>query len=960
MRLTALIALGSLLLGLSPAAAAPPPSATPAWLSGAGLTIDPEVRAGQLPNGMRYLLRRSATPPGVVSARLRIDTGSLNESDKQRGVAHLLEHLVLNGTKNVPEGEFMRRAERLGMRTGADTNATTDLQQTVYRLDLPRNDAATLDTALFLLREIADRATLDPAALDRERGVVLAEERSRATPSQQAGFQQLAWLFRDQRIADRAPIGTIASIQSVPRAEVLAFYQAWYRPENATLIIAGDVDPAALEQKIRTAFADWRGEGPAGVPADEGRPIARQLDQSVVANPEVPLGLTVNWLRPAKLADSRAARIDELREAIVGAIFNRRLARLSQQSGTAPFTAAVLRTNRVARSGQLTEIGIQARDGDWQRGLSAVNQEQRRLLRYGVTPGEIATIVTALRTAFQTQLRTRQTMPSPGLADLLLLQVNNRVVPLSAEAQLALFEEVVRNLQPEGLRADAERLFTGSGPLIYLTTPRPLAANRPQPSAVWAEAAALAITAPVEQAKVGWPYAPTGTPGQVVEKKQLAALGTTSVRFANGVRLLVRPNKARDDQVFVRVAFGTGRAGLDPTKPSAEWAFGSTLLGGGTKTLDRDDLQRAVADKITGLSFGTGENRFSIGGGTRTEDLPTELQLLAAYLREPGWRQSGFDQVRANAGRVIQASGSSPSGVLGRELSSLLASNDPRYRLPPLRTMLATTLPDVRRVLEPEIGRGAVEIVIGGDVDVDAAIRAVAETFGTFPQRPPLPAQAPDLRFPKPGPTPVPLLHRGRADQALVAIAWPTVGLFGDTRESRALSLLAAVYQQRMSDRLREEMGSTYVPLAQHSASRYQPGYGFMLAASEAPTDRLRDVAKAIREIAAGLGQGPITPDELERARQPLLLNFEREQTTNEYWLSTLSDLFSDPRVERIILTRSQDYRAVTAAELQAAARKYLLPATAYEVDVLGLPSVTPAAPTAPVATPVPPAPAAK
>ena len=152
---------------------------------------DPAVRFGQLANGMRYAIRRNATPPGQTSLRLRIDAGSLHEADDQRGLAHFIEHMAFNGTTNVPEGEFVGRLERHGLRFGADTNASTEWTQTVYKLDLPENDAASIDEGLFLLREAVAEATFAPAAIDRERGVIQSEARTRQTQRQQPEPEKL-------------------------------------------------------------------------------------------------------------------------------------------------------------------------------------------------------------------------------------------------------------------------------------------------------------------------------------------------------------------------------------------------------------------------------------------------------------------------------------------------------------------------------------------------------------------------------------------------------------------------------------------------------------------------------------------------------------------------------------------------------------------------------------------------
>ncbi|WP_309646323.1 insulinase family protein, partial [Phenylobacterium sp.] len=146
------------------------------------LAPDPDIRFGALPNGMRYAIRKQSIPPGQAALRLRFDAGSLMETDKQQGIAHFLEHMAFNGSKTVPEGDMIKILERLGLAFGADTNASTDFDETVYKLDLPRTDDETVDTSLMLLREAAGNLTLDPAAIDRERGVVLSEERARDTP----------------------------------------------------------------------------------------------------------------------------------------------------------------------------------------------------------------------------------------------------------------------------------------------------------------------------------------------------------------------------------------------------------------------------------------------------------------------------------------------------------------------------------------------------------------------------------------------------------------------------------------------------------------------------------------------------------------------------------------------------------------------------------------------------------
>src|SRR5271168_900063 len=268
-------------LGLATSALAQTPAATPPqWPQAhSDLKADASIRFGVLPNGMRYAIMRNATPPGQVSMRLRFDVGSLMERDDQQGLAHFLEHMAFNGSTNVPtRGDMVKDLERLGLAFGADTNAGTGFDATVYKFDLPKSDDQTVDTSLMLLREIAGNLSLDQAAMDQERGVILSEERLRDTPSFRIAKQQYAFMMEGQRPPQRWPIGLVPVIQGAKADLIADIYHHYYRPERATLVIVGDIDPDAIEAKIKARFGDWQGKGPAGADPDLGKVASRGDD----------------------------------------------------------------------------------------------------------------------------------------------------------------------------------------------------------------------------------------------------------------------------------------------------------------------------------------------------------------------------------------------------------------------------------------------------------------------------------------------------------------------------------------------------------------------------------------------------------------------------------------------------------------------------------------------------------
>jgi zinc protease len=959
--LRATLAAAGLLLA-STSLAAPAPTTTKVtrvspdlnlWMRGDGLRPDPELRIGKLANGMRFVIRRNQTPPGDASIRLHIDTGSLNEAEDQRGLAHFLEHMVLNGTENVPEGEFVKRLERAGLRFGPDTNASTGFGQTVFKLDLPETDKATVDTAFFLMREIAGRATIKADAVERERGIILSEERARATPAFRQLNDELAWLFPGQVLPNRLPIGTVDVIRNAPRQRLVDFYRAWYRPEKATLIVVGDIDPADVERRITTGFGDWRGVGPAGTPANQGVPKERATGASVFVDSAVAAGVRLAWVRQPDLQpDSAAKRARELEEQFAVAILNRRLEKLAQADTNPPFVSAALAISELEKTAETTSLGAVARLGNWRSALQAIEQEQRRLVQFGVTPDEVEREVTNSRTAIEASVAAASTRTSAALAEALVGAVDRAAVVTSPADRLAFFQSVAPQLTPERIGAAARRLFEGSGPLLYLTLPRPLGNARDALLASYAASQKVAVAAPVARERVVWPYERFGTPGTVAERREFAEVGATHVRFANGVRLTVRPSSTRKEQVLVQVRFGDGRLVMDPARTSLEWALGPGLTGGGTTKLDIDSINRALTGRLVGAGFDVADDRFVLAGGTRPADFATQMQLLAATMTDAAWRPTGWDRARTQANSIHDRFESTPGGILARDLGVLLRSGDRRWQLPGRAAMRASTISQGRALLEPALRDGPIEVIIVGDISVDRAIAETAATFGALPPRPPSRRTVGTLRFPSPPAEPVTLFHKGRADQAVGFIAWPTTGFSPETRVlARTLSLLGSVFQLRMTERLREAEGASYAPGAGSAASQVWPDHGYLAAQMEAPPEKLASFFAASHEIAADLASKPISEDELNRARRPTLEGIDRARDGNGYWLGALGDLGEDPFTLQTILTQRADLEAITPAALQEAARRFLLPSTAYRIRVV---QGTPAAPGTPGGLPLP------
>jgi len=898
------------------------------------VAADPNVRFGALPNGMRYVLLKNATPPGQASLRLRFDAGSLMETDAQQGLAHFLEHMAFNGSKGIPEGDMVKMLERQGLAFGADTNASTGFEETVYKLDLPKTDDPTVDLSLKVLREAASELLIEPAAVDRERGVVLSEERTRDSPSWRVYQAQMNFMLKGQRPPLRYPIGKVDVLKNAPAEQIRAYYESYYRPERATLVAVGDFDIDAMEAKIRAQFGDWKNTHPAGADPDLGKVARRGLETAVVIEPGSSTSMQIGWISPPDLAsDSVAKRRKQWVEQLGYAVLNRRLEAVAR-GGQAPFLSAGAFSYNQLDAAKMTTVAVTARPGAWQPALAAVEQEQRRAATYGVRQDELDREIEEYRQSLKSRAAAAATRRTPALANELAGSLDEDDVITSPAQDLALFETVVKDLKAETVSAALKASFSGAGPLVFVATPTPIDGSEQAVAAAFQTSQKLAVAAPEAPRQVKWPYESFGAYGKVAEQRDITDLDAVFVRFENGVRLTVKPTKFRDDQVLVKVRIGDGLLTESPDRQSMSWA-GSAVIEGGLAKISSEDMERVLASRLYGARFGIEDDAYVLSGSTRPEDLNTQMQVLAAYASEPGWRPEAFQRIKTYVGTLNAQWEATDSGVFGRDLNGLLHNGDRRFTWPTTAEIAAGQPADLKAAFNTALTTGPVEVVIVGDITVDKAIEAVAATFGALPRRPDATA-APSgkVGFPAGISQPVVLTHKGRDDQAVAYIAWKTDDFYANVQGARNLALLGDVIDLRLTEELREKQGATYSPSVGWSASDVWTGWGYLSARVEVPPALVDGFYRDVLKIAGDLRTAPPTADEMDRARKPRLERLTKARETNDYWVEELAGAQTDPR--RLAATRSvlAGYERITPQDVQAAAKRYLTPDGAWRLVV--------------------------
>lgn len=915
----------------APATAAtvnPQSAAAKAWnFAASDIPVDPNIVFGVLPNGMKYALLKNSTPKDSVVLRMRFDVGSFAEAEDQRGLAHFLEHMAFNGSTNVPEGEMIKLLERKGLAFGADTNASTGFDATTYKLDLPNASDDLIDTGLMLMRETGGELTIDPAAVDRERGIILSERRARDTYQLRSLVDQLDFQMQGMTVASRIPVGTEEVIRTAPAARLRDLYDRYYRPERATLVMVGDFDPAAVEAKIKARFSDWKGRGPAGADPDIGNiDYQRPAAADDFVDPAIQDSVTIARFKPWTLEpDTRAKRARTLAEDIGEAIVSRRLAKIALDEDSPILSGYFSEASGWKTFEQMT-VGAVAKEGAWKEALALIEQEQRRAVEHGFTQAEVDEQLANRRTALKNAVAGVTTRRSAALADALVTAAEGDFVFVRPETSQALFETVAPSLNAAAVTAAFRQRMEGlSAPLARVTVKKPIEGGAEAILAGLTASQQVAVAAPAEAQSVAFAYDDFGTPGRMVSDERVEDLGIRRIRFANNVMLNIKTTDFQKDKVMMSLRVDGGNLLAtrdDPTKVS----LAGSLMLGGLEAHSLDDLRSILAGKTISPVFGNATDAFGGSAVTSPEDFALQAKLMAAYLTHPGYRADGLALIRRVLPQQYAANDATPAAVIGRDAGGILANDDPRSQTPPLEKVMALDWDQLKPAIADSFAHGAIEIGVVGDIGEQSAIDAIAATFGALPERraafdPRADARIRQFATDRSERT---LIHKGPAEQAELRVYWPARD-DSDLGEAMRLNLLARAMQLKLTEELREKLGESYSPAAAASLSDEFPGYGHLFAASNVDYKDLATTRAAIFAIAKELRDTPVDADLLDRARRPLVEAMVKSRRENAYWLNYVAE--ATTHADRLDRSRQSisAVEAATPAELQALAKRYLV-----------------------------------
>jgi len=887
------------------------------------LAPDPSLVRGRLENGFRYVLKHHSVPQDRVAIFLDVQAGSLNETEKQRGVAHYLEHMMFNGSKNFPPGSLVDYFQSIGMNFGGDTNAHTMHDQTIYNIILPNGSEKDLDSGFLVMADYARGALLLKSEIDGERGVILAEKRARDSAAYRARVAKIDFALEGTRYPQRMPIGTKETLERADHDQLKSFYDAWYRPENMVLVVVGDISMKQTAALINKHFAKLKPSGPSPQCPDFGTLTRRGTESFYHFEPE--LGITnvtieTYWQRPQE-NDSQVLERKELLRIIGSLIMNYRLQKLKEETKV-PFAHAGYYSGDIVNRLGYGSLSAQVDAVHWQQTVSSLVRVLRQVILYGFDKSEVERAKKEILARLDARVLTADSVDSRTIARRIIADVNNNRVFQSAEQEKELYGPLTKEIRATEVTEAFRQFWQHSSRLVSVTGDVRLGEDgKTDIGFIYRKSMRQPVTASISGKQSIFPYLqPPALPGSVPEQIVFPDIGVERLVFQNGLIVNLKKTSFEENRIRVRANFGSGKQ-QEPL-PGMAILVEDIVNGSGSGKLPQSAVDALLDGSSLNMAFRVDDLAFAWTGSGLSKDFELYSQVLYTLLLDPGFRENVFLTVKENLELMYQKLGQEIEGAVPLEIQPFLAHDNDHFGLPAWDEVAGLKFETLEHWVHSTIKPEELEISVVGDFNRDEVVSVLAKYFGGIKLQSAQKKSLPAVYFPA-GKKRV-IQVRTSIDKSLIAIAWPTDD-FWDIHRTRVLHLLAGIFGDRLRKTIREKLAASYAPSISSFGSRVYQGYGYLLSQMLVKPGSEEMVIKETLAIGDALRKEGITSNELIRARRPFLTTLKQSVRTNQYWLNTVLSLSSRyPQQLEWPKSIISDYTSISVKDINDLAARYL------------------------------------
>ena len=903
------------------------PAQQPTFAPSDPLPFDATVTKGTLPNGLTYYIRKNGRPEKRVMLQLAVKAGSIDESDDQQGLAHFLEHMAFNGSRNFKPGELIATLESTGARMGPHVNAYTSFDETVYMFQVPTDKPEIVQKGLQALADVGGGLTLDPKEIEKERGVVIEEWRGGLGAAARIRDQQIPVLFYKSKYAERLPIGKPEVLKTFTPEQLRAFYTRWYRPDRMALVVVGDIDPAQMESQVRTMFGAMQKPTAPAPPRSYEIPLPTEMLVKVATDPEATQSsVSIVRRRPSgkdeRVADYRRTMTEQLVEQML----NERFDELSRKKD-AQFLGASAYDSRLGPGVSLFTLGASVEEGKLSQGLAALEIESNRLKQFGFGAAELDRAKKWLLASYERAYNERDKSESGSFASEYVSHFLTGEPSPGIEYEYRLVQSLVPPITAAEVAEAARTLFADTSRAVLAVSPQKQGLAIPTEAQLrdaLVKANAVAVTA--------WKDAGSGKalmdtvpdPGSVTERREIEPLGVTVVRFANGLEAWLKPTDFKNDQVLFSLVAQGGASLAAPERYLDALLAPALVQLSGVGGHNAVDLQKLLAGKIAGARASVGLSTHSIAGSASPANLETGLQLLYLTFTAPGNDEEAFGIIRKQLDATYANRDSNPALLYSEKVAQVNSGN--HYTSQPITLeRLAKLDRSAMAAFYRERFSNAADFTffIVGAFKTDEALPLVARYVGSLPSKKESSSRPKDVGLKFPAAIEKATVEKGREPKVSTQISF-FADPPQDPSELTRLTAAIEVLEIALRDILREELGETYTVSVGLQQELFQRGAGHVeVEFTAAPQNLEKMTERVMQEIQRMQKEGP-SEDLTNRAKEAARREHETGMKQNGYWLSRLQTaklLGLDPVIH--FLEREKRIASVTPANIKEMFVKY-------------------------------------
>ena len=863
------------------------------------LPNDPAVKTGKLDNGMTYYIRHNDKPAQRAEFYLATHVGAIQETPDQDGLAHFLEHMCFNGLKNLPGKQMLEYLQSIGAEFGRNINASTGVESTQYMLNnIPVTREGIIDTCLLVMHDYSHFVLCDQEEIDKERGVILEERRTRRNASWRMYEQDKLYMYKGSKYADCSLIGSQENLETFKRESLVNFYQTWYRPDNQAIIVVGDIDPDQILSKIQKLFADI--PAPVNPKAKDVIKVPDNVEPivGVVTDPETPnSSIMILWKSepmPREFNNTDIAFMTELLKDIIAEVMTERFQEITSKPG-APFIGADLGCGQICETCDVVMADVAFKEGEYEPALKAFYTEVEKMKRYGFTDAEVQRAKDEIISRYEKQAQGADSRKNAEFVYPIIGHFFNNTPYLEPATAAQLAKGILQMLPASAINQVVAQLITDENMVVLYNGPQKEGLANPteaQLLGIISTVKASEIAANAEEKIDSQFVDPAALKGGKVKKTRQLVKGITEWTLSNGVTVAFLPTEYKKDQVLIRLSMEGGQS-LIPTEdlPSFESnVWGLFMSNSGVSKFNSATTKKMLSGKQVGMGPYIGAIRHGISGNCQPKDLETAFQLLYLYFVDPRFDADEYNVGKQQIEAVLPNLLTTPNFKFQRELTKTIYGGNPRAVVIDEDVLAKSDIAVVERNYRKLFAsaKGA-KLYIVGNVDPETLKPLVEKYVGSLPKKgKALKWVDTNERFVQ-GQVDNTFKADMQTPKTTVFQLYNNYGVKYSVAEEVNLAAAQYIIDMIYTDTLRESEGGTYGASAAASIQKYpvdRAAIQVYFDTNPSSADKLRELAKS--ELKKFAEQGP-TEEQMTRVRENFKKNVPEKRIQNNYWMDEIN-----------------------------------------------------------------------